>query len=110
VAYDETLGERVRAVLGDRPDLDERRMFGGLAFLLAGNMCCGVLGDDLLVRLRPSEAEELLGSEPGARPFDATGRPMRGWLFVSQESVAEDADLERWVGRAEDFASGLPPK
>jgi TfoX/Sxy family transcriptional regulator of competence genes len=110
VAYDETLGDRVRGVLGDRADLDERRMFGGLAFLLAGNMCCGVLGDDLLVRLPPAQAEELLESEPGARPFDATGRPMRGWLFVSQEAVAEDPDLERWVGRAEEFASSLPPK
>ena len=85
-------------------------MFGGIAFLVAGNMCCGVLRDDLIVRLGRDTADALLGSAPGVREFDVTGRPMRGWLFVGPEAVAEDEDLAAWVDRAETFASSLPPK
>jgi TfoX N-terminal domain len=110
VAYDEQLAERVRALLGGRLDLDERRMFGGLAFLIAGNMCCGVHGDRLSVRLFYEDAAELLERERGARPFDLTGRPMRGWLLVAPEAVADDADLERWVRRGEAFAASLRPR
>jgi len=109
VAYDERLAERIRAVLGDRIDVDERRMFGGVAFMVNGNMCCGVVGEELVVRLGPEDAEAALG-EPGTRPFDFTGRPMRGFLFVGPDALAEDSDLDRWVGRAEEFAAGLPPK
>ena len=110
MAYDEGLAQRVRSVLTVRPDVVERKMFGGIAFLIAGNMCCGVLGEDLIVRLDPEDAGTLTSSERGTRPFDATGRPMRGWLFVAPEATAEDTDLEEWLGRAEDFASSLPPK
>jgi hypothetical protein len=110
VAFDERLAERVRALLDGQPDAVEQRMFGGVAFLVAGNMCCGVLKDDLIVRLGPDQADELLQSEPGVRPFDVTGRPMRGWLFVGPEATDDDADLVRWVDRAEGFASSLPPK
>jgi TfoX/Sxy family transcriptional regulator of competence genes len=85
-------------------------MFGGIAFMVAGNMCCGVLGDDLIVRLDRQTAEELLASVPGVREFDVTGRPMRGWLFVSPAATQGDRDLERWVDRAETYASSLPPK
>ena len=109
MAFDERLAERIRRVLGDRVDVDERLMFGGAGFLVAGNMCCGVIGEELIVRLEQEEAEELVGGE-GVRPFDFTGRPMKGWLFVAPEAIAEDADLERWVGRAEEFAASLPPK
>jgi TfoX/Sxy family transcriptional regulator of competence genes len=110
MAFDETLAQRVRANLDARSDVDERRMFGGIGFLIAGNMCCGVHGDQLIVRVDPDDAVKLLGGEDGVRPFDLTGRPMRGWLFVSPEATAEDTDLERWVRRAEAFASSLPPK
>lgn len=110
MAFDEDLALRVRDVLGERPDLVERKMFGGLAFLVAGNMCCGILGEDLIVRLDADSAAALLESEGGVRVFDVTGRPMRGWLFVAPEATAEDGDLERWVDRAESFASSLPPK
>jgi TfoX/Sxy family transcriptional regulator of competence genes len=110
VAFDEGLAERIRSLLGDRPDVDERRMFGGIAFLVGGNMCCGVSGEDLIVRLDRDQADELLESESGARPFDMTGRPMRGWLMVAPEATAEDSDLESWVRRAEEYASGLPAK
>jgi TfoX-like protein len=110
VAFDEGLARRVRDLLEGQPDVAERRMFGGIAFLLAGNMCCGVIGEDLIVRLDTARAEQLLAFESGVRPMDFTGRPMRGWLYVAPEAVAEDAGLETWVGRAEDFASSLPPK
>ncbi len=110
MAFDENLAQRVRGLLDARADVDERRMFGGIGFLIAGNMCCGVHGEELIVRLDPDEVAELVGSEPGVRPFDMTGRPMRGWLFVAPEATAEDADLERWVRRGEALASSLPPK
>jgi TfoX N-terminal domain len=110
VAFDQELAGRVRALLDGRADVDERRMFGGLAFLLAGNMCVGVHEELLIARLAPEEADELLGSEPGVRPMDFTGRPMRGWLFVAPEATAEDAGLERWVRLCEAFAASLPPK
>ena len=110
MAFDEDLAGRVRALLDARSDLDERRMFGGIGFLIGGNMCCGVHGDELIVRLDPDEAVELRRSESGARPMDITGKPMRGWLFVAAEATAEEADLIRWVRRAEAFATSLPPK
>jgi hypothetical protein len=110
VAYDEDLANRIRELIAADADVSEQKMFGGIAFLVGGNMCCGVNKEDLVVRLDPDDADELLGSEPGVRPMDITGRPMRGWLFVAPEATAEDGDLERWVRRAEAFASGLPPK
>jgi TfoX N-terminal domain len=110
MAFDDELAGRVRALLDARADVDERRMFGGIAFLVAGNMSCGVHGEDLIARLAPADGDELLASEPGVRPMDFTGRPMRGWLFVAPEATAEDEDLERWVRRCESFASSLPPK
>jgi TfoX/Sxy family transcriptional regulator of competence genes len=109
MAFDEGLAERIRGVLGARSDVDERKMFGGIAFLVAGNMACGVMRDDLMVRMEP-DAAAALESEPGARRFDMGGRPMRGWLLVAPEATADDGDLERWVRRGEEFAASLPPK
>jgi TfoX/Sxy family transcriptional regulator of competence genes len=96
-------------VLDARSDVDERKMFGGIAFLVAGNMACGVMRDDLMVRMEP-EAAAALESEPGVRRFDMGGRPMKGWLLVAPEASADDGDLERWVRRGEEFAASLPPK
>jgi TfoX-like protein len=110
VAFDETLAQRVRSLLDGQPDVTERRMFGGIGFLIAGNMCCGVYGDSLIVRLDRDQAEAMLASQPGVRPFDVTGRPMRGWLFVGPEALGEDPELAAWVDRAETFASSLPAK
>jgi TfoX/Sxy family transcriptional regulator of competence genes len=110
VAFDETLAQRVRAHLDARPDVDERRMFGGVAFLVAGNLCAGVYGDELIARVGNESAAELLATEAGVRPCDITGRPMRAWVLVSPEAIAEEQDLERWLRRAEAFASSLPPK
>ena len=109
MAYDEGLATRVRDVLGGQPGLAERRMFGGLAFLVDGNMACGVRGDDLMVRVAAGTAEAML-AEPGARPSDMGGRPMKGWLLVGPEGHTEDGDLRRWVGRGVSYASSLPPK
>ncbi|MBW3592517.1 MAG: TfoX/Sxy family protein [Actinobacteria bacterium] len=109
MAYDERLAERVRAILAEREDLSERKMFGGIAFMLAGNMAVGVSGDDLIVRLDPEEYEAAL-DEPGAREFDMTGRPMTGWLLVGPDATAAEDGLRSWVERAAAFASSLPPK
>jgi TfoX/Sxy family transcriptional regulator of competence genes len=109
MAYDEGLATRVREELGDQPGLTEKQMFGGLAFLLNGNMACGVRGNDLIVRVAADTADAAL-EEPGARPFDLTGRPMKGWLQVAADGHAEDDDLRRWVGRGLAYASSLPPK
>jgi TfoX/Sxy family transcriptional regulator of competence genes len=84
-------------------------MFGGLAIMLDGNMAVGVSGDDLMVRTDPAQQDALL-AEPGARPFDLTGRPMKGWLVVDADGLAEDADLRRWIERGVAFARSLPPK
>src|SRR5574341_1122144 len=96
MAYDEGLAVRVRELLGARLDVAEKRMFGGLAFLLNGNMACGVRGDDLIVRLAADDTDAAL-AEPGIRPFDLTGRATRGWLLVGPDAHAEDDDLRRWV-------------
>ena len=109
MAYDEGLAIRVREVLGARPGLAEKQMFGGLAFLVGGNMACGVRGEDLIVRVAPDVADAALG-EPGVRPFDLPGRPMKGWLLVDADGHAEDDDLRRWVDRSVADASSLPPK
>jgi TfoX/Sxy family transcriptional regulator of competence genes len=109
MAYDEGLATRVRELLGDRPGLVEKQMFGGLAFLVYGNMACGVRGDDLIVRVAADDAETAL-DEPGTRRFDLTGRPMKGWLLVAADGYAEDEDLRRWVDRGLAFAGSLPPK
>ena len=106
MAYDEGLATRVREAIGEQPGLTEKQMFGGLAFLLGGNMACGVRGDDLIVRAAADAALE----EPGARPFDLTGRPMKGWLQVGPDGHAEDDDLRRWVGRGVAHALSLSPK
>jgi TfoX/Sxy family transcriptional regulator of competence genes len=109
MAFDDALAERIRRVLDVRSDVDEREMFGGIAFLVAGNMACGVRGDDLMVRLEP-DAADALESEPGVRRSEMGGRSMKGWLLVAPESTADDGDLERWVRRGEEFAASLPPK
>jgi hypothetical protein len=109
MAYDEGLATRVREVLGEQPELVEKKMFGGLAFLLHGNMACGVRGDDLIVRVAAEAANAALG-EPGTRPFDLTGRPMKDWLLVGADGHAEDDDLRRWVDRGLAYANSLPPK
>jgi TfoX/Sxy family transcriptional regulator of competence genes len=109
MAYDEGLAERIRQRLGVDPDVTEKRMFGGIAFLHRGNMAVGVSGDDLMVRVGPDHTDTAL-ARPGARVFDMTGRPMRGWILVAGEALAEDDVLDEWIDEGRGFAAGLPPK
>jgi TfoX N-terminal domain len=109
MAFDEELAARIRKRLGKRAGLTEKKMFGGLAFLLRGNMCCGVSGQGLIVRLDPAQTEKALG-EPHTRVFDLTGRAMKGWILVGQQGLATDTALGKWVGIALDYASSLPAK
>lgn len=109
MAFDEGLAERVRARLGADPGVTEKRMFGGLAFLYEGNMAVGVIGDELMVRVGPDATEAAL-ARPGTRPFDFTGRPMRGWVVVAASAVSEDEALADWIEQGHAFAASLPPK
>jgi TfoX/Sxy family transcriptional regulator of competence genes len=108
VAYDENLADRVRAVLPPGAAVTERRMFGGLAFMLSGHMFCGVVKDSLMLRLGPEAAARAL-DQPHVRPMDFTGRPMKGMVFVDPAGLHGDA-LGQWVGSAADYARCLPPK
>lgn len=109
MAFDEALAERVRLALSDAPDLDERLMFGGIAFMVSGHMACGILGEELMVRLGPEEAREALQRDH-VRTMDFTGRPMRSMVMVGPGGVADDDALARWVGAARAFVATLPPK
>lgn len=109
MAYDEELADRVCDVLAARPELTERKMFGGVAFMIGGNMAIGVIDDDLMVRLGPADTERALG-EPHTRPMDFTGRPMKGMVFVDSAGTERDEDLAGWVDAGADFAASLPPK
>lgn len=109
MAFDESLADRIRDILAPRAELTERRMFGGIAFMIGGNMACGVIGDDLMVRLDPADVERALGEEY-VRPMDFTGKPMKGAVYVDSGGTADDKALASWVEAGADFASSLPPK
>ena len=109
MAFDEALASRVREQLAHRIGLVEKKMFGGLAFLINGNMSVGIHGDELIVRIDP-EATDAALREPGVRLFDITGRPMKGWLLVGGTAVAEPKSLGKWVRRGVEYASSLPRK
>jgi hypothetical protein len=109
MAFDEALAARVRSALPGGEGVIEKLMFGGIAFLLKGNVCCGIHGDDLIVRLDPADAEVAL-NEPHVRVFDLTGRPMKGWVLIAPEGVAGEDDLRSWVRRGLEFARSLPAK
>ena len=109
MAYDEGLAQRIREHLERREDVNERKMFGGLAFMLGGNMCCGVVGDKLMVRVGPDGYADAL-AQPDAREMDFTGRPMRGMVYVGTAGIAEDRDLAGWIERGVTLAAKLPAK
>jgi TfoX/Sxy family transcriptional regulator of competence genes len=109
MAFDENLADRVRDALLPRADVSERKMFGGIAFMVAGNMAVGVIGDDLMVRLGPADAEQAL-QEPHTRPMDFTGRPMKGVVYVEPAGTEAEDALASWVDAGADFAASLPPK
>jgi TfoX/Sxy family transcriptional regulator of competence genes len=109
VAYDEGMAQRIREMLAERTDTSEMRMFGGIAFLVRGNMAVGVVKDDLMVRVGPDAHGDLVAL-PHARPMDFTGRPLKGLLFVAAEGVESDADLRQWIEHGVSYAGALPAK
>jgi hypothetical protein len=109
MAYDEGLAQRVEDALGEMDGLVGKKMFGGVGYLLNGNMAVGVLGDELIVRTGPERYEELLG-RPHVGEFGPTGRTMTGWVTVGPEGLSEDADLSAWIEIGVAFAASLPPK
>ncbi len=109
MAYDEKLAVRVRTAVGRRDDVTERKMFGGLAFMLHGNMACGIMKEDLMLRLGPEAAAKSL-KQKHARPMDFTGRPMTGMLYVAKDGIRTAKQLRAWLDKAEAFADTLPPK
>jgi len=109
MAYDEMLALRMRAALGVQPGLVEKKMFGGIGFLLNGNMCVGVWKSSLIVRLGPEQAAAAL-QEPNVVEFDAAGRPMKGWAVVEPDGMETDEQLADWIQRAVEFVEALPRK
>ena len=107
--FDESLADRIRESLARRRGITDRKMFGGVGFLLNGNMLVGVWKDSLIVRLDPGEYEDALAEEH-VRVFDITGRPMRGWVMVDAVGLDEDADLKAWIDRAWTYVKTLPAK
>jgi len=110
MAYDEKLAARLRELVGDEPGLTEQKMFGGLAFLIGGNMSIAASGEGgILVRVDPERSDEL-GATTAARPMEMRGREMRGWLRVDSDDVATKRELGRWVELGTTYARSLPPK
>ena len=110
MAYDEQLAERIRALIGNDPDLTEKKMFGGLAFLIRGNMAVAASGQGgVLARVDPDDSDALVAST-SAYPMEMRGRQMQGWLRVDADDLREDGALAEWVERGTSFARSLPAK
>ncbi len=109
MAYDETLAARISEVIANQENLIEKKMFGGVGYLLNGNMACGVHKEFLIIRVGPEKYQTAL-DQPHTRVFDITGRPMTGWVMVAPEGCETDGTLTDWVQKGLDFAATLPPK
>lgn len=109
MAFDEALAERLRDLLQKYPDVEERKMFGGLCFLIGGNMCCGIVGDRLMARVGPANYDICLRKKH-AREMNFTGKPSKGMVYVQPEGIEEDAELASWLDVCMKFAGALPPK
>jgi hypothetical protein len=109
MAYDTGLAQRVRELLEEEPEFGEKKMFGGICFLLFGNMVCGIIKDDLIVRVGVDRYAEML-KMPHTKKFDLTGKPLKGWVMVLSEALDADEELNDWVQRAVSFVRTLPPK
>ena len=109
MAYDDGLAERIRETLTERSDVSEKRMFGGVAFLVGGRMAVGIVRDDLMVRVGPDAYDRVL-RQRHARRMDFTGRPMKGFVYVAPAGFESDADLRRWVGLGMSFVASLPAR
>jgi len=109
MAYDEALEKRLRSAFSDRSDVEVKKMFGGLCFMVSKHMCCGIVGDTLMARVGPEQYSECL-SEEHVREMDFTGKALKGMVYVSAKGIAKDADLKKWVDRCTQFVLSLPPK
>ena len=109
MAFDESLANRIRNQLAGKKNVAEKKMFGGLTFMLQGNMCCGIMKDELLVRVGPTRYADAL-DQPHTQPMMFTGKPMKGIVLVGAQGCATEADLQAWVQRGVAFADSLPPK
>lgn len=102
MAYDERLADRIREILVDQPVIEEKQMMGGMAFMVNNKMCVGVIKEDMMARIDPDIFEEAI-EKHGCRPMDFTGKPMKGWVFISPEGIYKVKDLEYWIELALDF-------
>jgi uncharacterized protein (TIGR02453 family) len=109
MGYDQTLAQRVRSALATHRQVDERKMFGGIAFMVESHMACGIVGDKLMLRVGPARYDELI-AEPHVEPMDFTGRPLRGMIYVTASGIRTDAALRRWVELAVRVAEASPAK
>jgi TfoX/Sxy family transcriptional regulator of competence genes len=109
MAYDEGLAVRISEILADQPDVTEKKMFGGLVFMVNDHMCVGIVNDMLMVRVGPDNYENALKMDH-CREMDFTGRAMKGMVYISSEGIAEDDDLEYWLNLSVGFVKSLPPK
>jgi TfoX/Sxy family transcriptional regulator of competence genes len=109
MAFNEVLAERIRRQIARRKNIKEKQMFGGVGFLLKGNMLVGVWKDSLIARLGPEEGNAAV-KEPHVKAFDITGRPMKGWVLVAAEGVEDDEQLSDWIQRARKYVGPLPAK
>jgi TfoX/Sxy family transcriptional regulator of competence genes len=109
VAYSEELARRIRDVIGGRDGVTERKMFGGVGWMVNGNMACGTMGDDLLVRLDRDDSDRIL-AEPHVSLMQMGTRTMRGFFTVDSTAIADDAELARWIDAGAAYAASLPPK
>jgi len=109
MAYDETVARRVRRGLAKSSEITEKKMFGGIVFMVHGHMCCGVLGDKLIVRVGPAGYDAAL-SQPHARKMDFTGKPLKGFVYVEPKGYSSDKDLKVWISRGIQYVLSLPAK
>jgi hypothetical protein len=109
MAYSESLAERIRGILARRRGITEKKMFGGVGFLLNGNMLVGVWNTSLIVRLGPDNFDNVL-RQPHVGKFDITGKPMKGGVMVEPEGIEDDEQLSQWIGRAVKFVGNFPAK
>ena len=109
MAYDEGLAERIREHFQGHPEVVEKKMFGGLAYMVRGHMCCGILQETLMVRVGPDQYEDCL-KEKYAREMDFTGRALKGMVYVEPAGFESVDNLAAWIAKCEDFVLSLPPK
>ncbi len=109
MAYDEGLAQRIREQLQNRGDVEEKKMFGGLCFMVSNHMCCGIVGDKLMARVGPANYKSHL-SKKYAEEMNFTGKPMKGMVYVTPEGISKDSELREWIDICIGFVASLPPK